>query len=42
MKIGIIGLGNLGLNLLLCFAEQQYEIYIDEIDKVINIVNQYV
>jgi UDP-glucose 6-dehydrogenase len=32
MKIGIIGLGNLGLNLLRCFAEQQHEIYVSDVD----------
>ena len=32
MKLGIIGLGNLGLNLLRCFAEQQHEIYVSDVD----------
>lgn len=32
MKIGIIGVGNLGLDLLTSFAEKQHEIYVSDVD----------
>ena len=32
MNIGIIGLGNLGLNLLNFLSEQQHEIYVSDVD----------
>ena len=32
MNIGIIGVGNLGLNLLNFLSEQQHEIYVSDVD----------
>ena len=32
MKIGIIGIGNLGLDLLTSFAEKKHEIYVSDVD----------
>ena len=32
MKLGIIGIGNLGLNLLNFLSEQEHEIYVSDID----------
>jgi Trk K+ transport system NAD-binding subunit len=32
MNIGIIGIGNFGLNLLNFLSEQQHEIYVSDVD----------
>jgi 6-phosphogluconate dehydrogenase (decarboxylating) len=32
MNIGIIGIGNLGLNLLNFLSEQKHEIYVSDVD----------